>query len=418
MTAEMAPLTQARRHWQTPQLRTDEEEERERKTSWLELFYDLVFVAVVAELSHALAGDLTPGGVLRFVLLFVPAWWIWIGGTFYTDRFETDDVSHRLFTFLQMLAVAGLAYNVHDGMGASSRGFALSYVAGRLIIIYLWLRGGYHSPAARPMTNRYNAGFALSVLLWLVSLAVPPPWRFVLWGLGLAIDLVTPITTFEIQRRLPRLSSSHLPERFGLFTLIVLGESVIAVVGGTSARHDLDPLTMLAGALGLALAFGFWWIYFDQVAGRRRRANPWAFMGWAYTHMALLMALTATGAGILNLLSFEGTGGTGGAPLPTGVRWLVCGAVAATLLALGVIELATMSDEPAREPRQRTVRFGAAAAALLLGALGGVLHPVALLGLLLLLCAGQVVLGLLGWGVPGTARATEQAEAAEATEPV
>ena len=168
----------------------------------------------------------------------------------------------------------------------------------------------------------------------------------------------------------------------------------------------------------MALAFGFWWIYFDQVAGRRRPANPWAFLVWAYTHMVLLMALAATGAGILNLLSFEGTGSTGGAPLPTGVRWLVCGAVATALLALGVIELATTGDEPAREPRQRAARFGAAAVALLLGALGGALHPVALLGLLLLLCAGQVVLGLLDWGLPGTAGATEETEAAEAAESV
>src|SRR5919199_5398923 len=97
-----------RRWWQRPRLRTDEEEHRERKVSWLELFYDLVFVVVISELTSYLSGHVSLEGMLGFSLLFVAVWWVWIGGTLYNERFETEDVSYRGFSFLAMLPVAGV----------------------------------------------------------------------------------------------------------------------------------------------------------------------------------------------------------------------------------------------------------------------------------------------------------------------
>lgn len=167
----------AQRWWQKPRLRRDEEAHQERKVSWLELFYDLVFVVVIAELSHSLAGHISVSGVVGFILLFIPVWWVWIGGTFYNDRFETDDLGHRLFTFLQMLPVGALAVFAHDGLGETSTGFALSYAAARALITYLWLRGGLHDPVARPLTNRYGIGFSVSVLFVLCHLCIRPCTR-------------------------------------------------------------------------------------------------------------------------------------------------------------------------------------------------------------------------------------------------
>jgi low temperature requirement protein LtrA len=102
--------------------------------------------------------------------LFAPVWWVWIGGTIYAERFENEDVAHRLFTFLQMLPVAGMAAFVHDRLGETSTGFALSYVAARAILVALWLRGGLHDRLALPTVVRFASGFSFAAALWVLSI--------------------------------------------------------------------------------------------------------------------------------------------------------------------------------------------------------------------------------------------------------
>ncbi len=198
-------LTARRQWWQRPQLRTDEDEHHERRVTWLELFYDLVFVVVIAEVAHYLTEHVSIVGVLGYILLFLPVWWVWIGGTYYTERFETEDLSYRFFVFLQMLPTAALAVFAYNGLGETSEEFALSYVAARSVITFLWWRGGFYNPRARPVTNRFTAGFVASIMLFVVSVFVPIPWRFALWGAGLFLDLFTPSLTLRAQAQLPRL---------------------------------------------------------------------------------------------------------------------------------------------------------------------------------------------------------------------
>lgn len=381
-----------RRWWQKPQLRRDEEAHQERRVTWLELFYDLVFVVVIAELSHSLAEHVSVAGVAAFALLFIPVWWVWIGGTFYNDRFEADDLSHRLFTFLQMLPVGAMAVFAHDGLGETSVGFALSYAAARAIITCLWLRGGLHNPDARPLTNRYGIGFGVSVLLFVISVFVPAPARFILWGVGLLFDLVTPLTTLGVQRQLPRLSASHLPERFGLFVIIVLGESVVGVVQGVAERERLTWLSTLPAGLGMALSFGMWWLYFDFIARRRAKQGVWWSALWTYLHLPFVVATTAIGAGVLNVVSTEST------ELPDEGRWLLAGAVAAALITLGVLELVLHRGrgEPTDRRISSPLKIMAGLAAIPLGYWGG-LGPTALLSLLMLLVIVNMAYGAVVW---------------------
>ncbi len=112
--------------WKPPRLRIGEGAEGERHATWLELFYDLLFAAVVAQLTFELSQDLSGFGVFAFVVLCVPVWWAWVGQSFYATRFDTDDLGHRLFIIAQMFAVAAMAVNVHAGLGRGSAGFALS----------------------------------------------------------------------------------------------------------------------------------------------------------------------------------------------------------------------------------------------------------------------------------------------------
>jgi low temperature requirement protein LtrA len=400
--------------WRRPVLRTDEDEGRERRTGWLELFYDLVFVAIVAELSHVVADHPGVESVAHFAILFVAAWWMWIGGTIYNDRFETDDASQRLVTLLQMLPVAAMAYFAHDGLAHGSTGFALAYIAGRLIIIGLWLRGGYHNPAFRPVSTRYTMGFSISVALWVVSLAFEPPARIALWIAGLAIDLVTPVTTLEIQRHLPRLSRSHLPERYGLFTIIVLGESVVGVVNGAAEAEGVTIAQGFTGALGLAIAFALWWLYFDEVGERAPRPGPWWIITWSHLHLPFVAGLAVTGAGVLSLVA-----GADSTP-PDALRWILAGSLAVSLTALGLIEM-TLGSHPTGEADVNAgVHLAAGLACLLVGALGSGLSGLAIATLLFGIAVVQVVIGI--WvharpvaGVTGPADRAEQPDAKRTT---
>ena len=98
--------------WQPPQLRVSEEDSEERHATWLELFYDLVFVVVVAQLAHRLKDHLSLPGIAEFALVFIPVWWSWVGTTFYATRFDTDDTLHRVFTVIQMAAIAAMAWPI------------------------------------------------------------------------------------------------------------------------------------------------------------------------------------------------------------------------------------------------------------------------------------------------------------------
>jgi low temperature requirement protein LtrA len=382
-----------RQWWQRPQLRTDEEEHRERKVSWLELFFDLVFVVVISELAHYLAGHVTLAGAIGYVLLFVPIWWSWIGGTFYNERFETEDISYRVFTFLQMLPVAAMAIFVHDGLGQASVQFALAYAAARILVTFMWLRGGWHEPRFRPVSNRYAIGFSLSIVLFLLSTLVEPPLRFVLWGIGLFSDLFTPVTTLGHQARLPRFSSSKLPERFGLFVLIVLGEAIVGVVQGVAANKEFTLTAGVTGALGMALAFGFWWVYFDFVARRQPRPGLWPQLAWNYLHLFLVMSIAAISAGIQNVLAAEQDG------VGANVRWLVAGAVAGALLTIALLELTLRRppDEPADYRVSASLKVVGALGALALGLGGGALGAAALLIALIALVLAQMLYGAYVW---------------------
>ena len=136
--------------WQPPRLRIGGSGEEERHATWLELFYDLLFAAVVAQLTFELSLDISPFGVLSFILLCIPVWWAWVGQSFYATRFDTDDLGHRLFIIAQMFAVAAMAVNVRAGLSSGSAGFALSYAALRFLLVGEYYGVYVSVPMARP----------------------------------------------------------------------------------------------------------------------------------------------------------------------------------------------------------------------------------------------------------------------------
>ena len=369
-----------------PRLRIGEDSEQEhRHATWLELFYDLVFVVAISQLAHNLSNDVSLSGFLGFVVLFIPVWWAWIGTTFYANRFDSDDIGHRLLTGLQMLAIAAMAVNVHHGLGESSSGFALSYAAGRAVLVVEYLWAANSIAAARPLATRYAQGFALAATLWFLSAFVPIPWRFCFWALGLIIDFATPLTATKLVVKLPP-HAGHLPERFGLFTIIVLGEAVMAVVDGV-AEQKWDISSAIAAIFGLGIAFSLWWIYFDNVGGapiRAARADGRASLinTWLYTHLPLVIGIAATGVGVEHIVASEA-----GVALPNNERWLICGSVALCLITLGMLHRTGVIRYCKIRSKYRS---GAAVVLVIIAILGKGLLPLAVIALVAFVCAVQV----------------------------
>ena len=371
---------------QTPRLRIGEEvAEEHRHATWLELFYDLVYVVAVSQIAHYLHEDTSLKGFLGFVFLFIPVWWAWIGTTLYANRFDSDDIKHRLLTGLQMLAVAALAVNFHHGLGETSAGFAIAYVITRFFLVLEYVRVIKHIPEARGLAKYYCAGFSIGAILWLISAFVPIPIRFVLWGLGLAVDFITGITAKRFQiSLLPH--PEHLPERFGLFTIIVLGEAIIAVVNGVS-EQKWDAQSAISAVFGFSIAFSLWWIYFENVSGSILTANVDRKVGliqvWLYGHLPLVIGLATTGVAVEQVIMSDAN-----QALQTPQRWLICGGVALCLLSLSILHRTGMIF---RCKVRAKYRLGAAATLIFL-AIGGIsLQPVVIIGLVALVCATQLI---------------------------
>lgn len=372
--------------FQPPQLRIGEGiEEESRRATWLELFFDLVFVVAVSQVAHYLSEHLSLNGFLGFVALFLPLWWAWIGATFYANRFDVDDIGHRVLMGIQMLGVASMAVNIHHGLGESSAGYALSYVAVRVILVFQYMQAAQHVSAARGLASRYAIGFAIAAFLWFVSAFVPIPFRFGLWGLGLLIDFVTPLTAVQQQARLlPHFE--HLPERFGLFVIIVLGEAIIAVVNGV-ADEQWDPMSVLAAIFGFAIAFCLWWVYFENVGSSALRTagsqgRVVTLQVWLFGHLPLVIGIAGTGVAVKHVIVGEAT-----TALPDNERWLLCGSVALCLIALAILHRTGVIF---RCKARAKYRLASAIGLVVLAAIGQGLMPVIVIGLVAGISAFQV----------------------------
>lgn len=309
----------------------------DRRVTFLELFFDLVFVVIIAQLAHRLAEHPTRSGVGWFIFLFFAVWTSWINGTFYYDLHATNDVSVRVFTFAQMLAVAVMAVFAADIPGDGSAGFALAYAVNTLILAVLWFRTGLHDPTHRPASNPYTVAYLVAALVFALSAAVDEPQRYWLWGTGLATQYVGLVVTVNRMSAAtptgqPAVTATpSLIERLGLFVIIVLGEVVVGAVAGMAAARSEGTGAIAIGLLGVLVAIGAWWLYFDLVS--HRTPAPMRTQIWLYLHLPVVMAITAGGAAVLNTVAHATE------PLPSGVRWLLVGSLAVVMVAITAITL-------------------------------------------------------------------------------
>jgi len=395
--------------WQPPRRAGDRIEHRQ--VTFLELFYDLVYVALVAELSHSLSSHIGWDALGGFAFLFVIVWWAWLNGSLYHDIHGNNDIRTRVFTFLQMITVVAMAVFASDALGESSTGFALSYAAFQLILSWLWWRTGVYDAAHRPLARPYVVAYLLSMLLFIGSIFIVEPVRFYLWGVALLLSLMAPLfmrlrnNSPEIQAQID-LSinvSDSLVERFGLFTIIVLGEVIIGIVSGVNEHHDLTWRVGITAALGMLIAIGLWWIYFDLVSHHRPLRNIGIVFIWLYLHLFLTIGITAVGASVLNVVEHTGE------HLPDEVRWLLSTSIALTLVTTALLTRTTQII-PDHQPVHNTGRRGLFISAILVFLLGLIpLEAIPLLSVIGLLLLMPIFFGIRVWvETVGTDEATTE----------
>jgi len=307
-----------------------------RKATWFELFFDLVFVVAVAALAGALSHHYNWTGFAEFGFLFLVLWWLWLGHTFHASRFDKDRPDQWALGFAQILAVVFIAYGASDAFGARAGAFAGGVAAFKAFLMLGYLRE-IRRPGLSRLCTTYGAVYAAQSALWTGSIWADPSLRLALWALALALDIATPFLVARETHRAPP-HPEHLPERFGLFTIILLGETAAAAVHALDHGSELHGDTLAVALLGAGLGFLYWVGYFQRARGNAERHVSDAAAGrnlrlWAYGHIPLYLGIAGLGAGTVYLAHH--TALSGSAP------WVF--AIGATLSMVGVtlVSLAT-----------------------------------------------------------------------------
>jgi low temperature requirement protein LtrA len=325
-------------------------------------------VAVIGQAAHHLAEHVSVRGLAEFAVVFALIWIAWINGSLYLELHGREDGRTRSIVFVQMGILVLLAVFTAEATDGSGRGFAVVYATYQVVQTGLWytvwLQDRRDHPEFGAATRGYVVGTGVSVALILASALLPATPRVVLWA-GLAVAWVLGILLAARSSRvgLGLTPTDSLVERFGLFTIIVLGEVVLGVVAGLSAA-ERDAKTIVTGMLALWMGFGLWWIYFDLVGRRLPRADGGALSNWLMSHLPITGSITAAGAGMVSLI-----GHAHDATTPAGTSWLLAGAVATGLVALVLIEQALVDAERLSVVFHplRLALCGGAAAALIVG---------------------------------------------------
>jgi low temperature requirement protein LtrA len=292
--------------------------------SMLELFFDLVFVFAITQLSHGLLHHLSWHGMAEAAVLFLAVWWAWIYTTWVTNWANPDRLPIRLLLMGVMLLSLGMAVAIPEAFAAQGLAFAACYVAIQLgrSATMAWLFRGEDPARVRNM-SRIALWFAASAPLWLAGgLTADPDLRLALWLAALAIEYAGPFALFRVpglgrsQLSDWDISGSHMAERCALFIIIALGEGIV-VTGNTFAELPIDAARVTAFVIAFLSAALMWWLYFDIGAERGTRhiaghdqAGRVARNAYTYLHMPIVLGIVIAAVGdALLLQAADGTAG-------------------------------------------------------------------------------------------------------------
>lgn len=305
-----------------------------RSASRLELFFDLAYVLAIAQLASRLGSDMSWSAAAAFAGLFTVVWWSWVTPTVYANRFANNDLLYRLTKLAIMGAVVVMAGSAATATTTDTNLFAGGYLATQALLVGLYVRAWRHVQVARPTMTIYIACTVAGIGAWAASLPIGGSGKYALWAVGIAVEALAPVLASRYGSNVP-VHVEHLPERFGLLVMLVLGESIAAVATGLHEAHWQIPSLLPAGC-GFVLAAAAWWLYFDlgeETAGghlqdRRNPQSTGTVDRYIYGHLPLTLGLAMLGVGIEQLVLHPGAGLS-----PMG-RWAVTVGLATFLLGL------------------------------------------------------------------------------------
>jgi low temperature requirement protein LtrA len=365
------------RGWARPMAARDPHESHRAATP-LELLFDLCFVVAVAQtaagLHHGLAEAHFGEAVLAYVLVFFALWWAWMNFTWFASAYDTDDVPYRLAVLVQIAGALMIAAGVPRAF--EERDFTVvtfGFAVMRVGLIVNWLRAARADSPHGRTARRYAIGLGACQVGWLSLLGVPPGWWLAGWFVLAPAELLVPIWA---ERAEPTTwHPHHIAERYGLLTLIVLGEVVLAAtlaIQAAFAAGEGGPALAVLAAGGLVVIFSMWWIYFDRPAGDLLTSSGATFL-WGYSHLLVFAATAAVGAGI-GVTADRIVGRSAISPR-------AAGAAVAVPVALYLLCVWALHVRPSRRERASTAAFLVTAALVLAAPL--VAWPVVVVGLLL-----------------------------------
>jgi low temperature requirement protein LtrA len=277
--------------------------ESEKQVTWAELFFDLVFVFAVTQVSTLLHHDYTWPGVVRALIVFVPVWWAWVGTTVHANRHNVDTPRDTIGIFTVGLGSMCMALAIPYAYLDRGLLFGAAYLFLRLVLGVLVFRE-WRGIAV----NSFSVGAFVTGPLLLIGGLVHGGPRLALWGLAAVTDLVTP-RLLRSRLAAVRFDTAHLPERFGLFLIIALGESVVQI-GVAASGGSLTAPRLVAMIAAYVLACSLWWVYFVFAASAVRHALAEARIHadvvrpvFSYGHLLFICAIIAVAVGLADVVA-------------------------------------------------------------------------------------------------------------------
>ena len=274
------------------------------RVTYAELFFDLVFVFAVTQISHTLLAHFTPLDVLQVTLLFLAVWWVWVYTSWITNWLNPEKTPVRLLLFAMMLGGLVLSTSIPSAFDGRGLWFAIAYAAMQVgKTVFLWISTPPSRPRARMNAVRITAWLSVSAVFWIAGGLVQGELRLALWAIALAIEYVSPAVRFWI----PRYGASsvadwvieggHMAERCALFVIIALGESVV-VTGATFAELAWSGENLAAFVSVLIGSIAMWWIYFhigaeagSEQISRSSEPGRLARLAYTYLHMPIVAGI-------------------------------------------------------------------------------------------------------------------------------
>ena len=288
--------------------------ERHRAATPLELLYDLTFVVAFGvaseQFAHLLAEGHFAAGLTAFGLAIFAICWAWINFSWFASAYDTDDWAFRLATMVQMVGVIILSlglpqvfHSIDEGSPVDNSVTVAGYVVMRVAMLFLWLRAARQDPPRRRACQTYAVTIGVAQIGWvlLLMLADSTVGEFFAWGaLLLVIELAGPVIAERRKGGTPW-HAHHIAERYGLLTIITLGEGVIGTVASLGAVVESQGWTLdaaLVAVAGTGLTFGLWWMYFTVPSAEVLHVHRERLFPWGYGHILIFGSIAATGAGL------------------------------------------------------------------------------------------------------------------------